>query len=381
MEDEKKTKAQLIEELRAARRQAEILRQIGLEITAQLDLDTLLHSIVVWAVELLGGSAGEILLYDPQKDMLESVASIGGLGELVELYLRRGEGFSGKIWESGRPLITHDYQSCKWRVPPTEAAFFTSAVGAPIYWRDHFLGVLNVANAPQGFSQADAEMLSLVAAQAAAAIHNAQLIRSLRESEARFRQFAEHINDVFWMTNLDGSEMIYINANYEQMWGRSCQSLRERPRSWQDNLHPDDRESLNNLLKTLDDSRPNCLEYRIVRPDGSVRWVQDRSFPVRNEAGEVYRLAGIVTDITERKRVEAEREKLIHELRELLDTIKTLSGIIPICASCKKIRDEAGLWQPVEVYVRNHTDAEFSHSLCSDCARALYPDMFEDNTV
>ena len=381
MEDEQKTKEQLIEELRAARQQSEISRQIGLEIAAQLDLDTLLHAIVVRAVGLLGGSAGEILLYDPQKDMLESVVSIGGLKELVAIHLKRGEGLSGKIWESGRPLIIDDYQSCKWRVPLTEATFLTSAVGAPIYWGDYFLGVLNVANAPWGFSQGDADLLSLIAVQAATAIHNAQLVRSLRESEARFRQFAEHINDIFWMTNLDGSEMIYINANYEHMWGRSCQSLREHPKSWQDSLHPDDREPLNNLLETFDDTRPNCLEYRIVRPDGSVRWVQDRSFPVRNEAGEVYRLAGIVTDITERKQVEAEREKLIHELREALDTIKTLSGIIPICAGCKKIRDEEGHWEPVEVYVRNHTEAEFSHSLCSDCARVLYPDMFEDHAV
>lgn len=381
MEDEQKTKEQLIEELRAVRQQSEILRQIGLEIAAQLDLDTLLHAIVVRAVELLGGSAGEILLYDPQKDMLESIVSIGGLQELVEIHLRRGEGLSGKIWESGRPLIIDDYQSCKWRVPLTEATFLTAAVGAPIYWGDHFLGVLNVANAPRGFSQADADLLSMLAVQAATAIHNAQLVRSLRESEARFRQFAENINDVFWMTNLDGSEMIYINANYEHLWGHSCQNLHEHPRSWQNNVHPDDREPLNNLLKTLDDTWPNCLEYRIVRPDGSVRWVQDRSFPVRNEAGEVYRLAGIATDITERKQDEAEREQLIHELREALDTIKTLSGIIPICAGCKKIRDEGGHWQPVEVYVRNHTEAEFSHSLCSDCAKVLYPDMFEDQAA
>jgi hypothetical protein len=76
-------------------------------------------------------------------------------------------------------------------------------------------------------------------------------------------------------------------------------------------------------------------------------------------------------------RAEQEREQLIAELQQAMMTIKALSGIIPICASCKKIRDEAGDWYPPEVYIRDHTDAEFSHGLCPGCAHTLYPDFFE----
>lgn len=72
-----------------------------------------------------------------------------------------------------------------------------------------------------------------------------------------------------------------------------------------------------------------------------------------------------------------ERQKLIVNLQNALDEIKTLRGLIPICASCKKIRDDAGFWTEIEIYVRDHTEAQFSHGICPDCARKLYPDIFE----
>ena len=81
-------------------------------------------------------------------------------------------------------------------------------------------------------------------------------------------------------------------------------------------------------------------------------------------------------DITERKWAEAERERLIVELQDALDKIRTLKGLLPICASCKKIRDDQGYWQEVEVYVSSHTDADFTHGICPDCAEKLYPDFF-----
>jgi nitrate/nitrite-specific signal transduction histidine kinase len=90
-------------------------------------------------------------------------------------------------------------------------------------------------------------------------------------------------------------------------------------------------------------------------------------------------MASLQQEITERKRVEAEREKLIRELQEALAKVKTLSGFIPICASCKKIRDDKGYWEQVEVYIRNHSEAEFSHGICPECFKKLYPDeILED---
>ena len=79
-------------------------------------------------------------------------------------------------------------------------------------------------------------------------------------------------------------------------------------------------------------------------------------------------------DITERKTGEADREKLILEIKEAISKVKQLSGFIPIWASCKKIRDDKGYWEQVEVYIRDHSEAEFSHGICPDCMKKLYPD-------
>ena len=84
-------------------------------------------------------------------------------------------------------------------------------------------------------------------------------------------------------------------------------------------------------------------------------------------------------DISKRQQVEKEREKLIQELQKALAEVKTLSGLIPICASCKKIRDDKGYWGQIESYISDHSEAEFSHGICPDCMKKLYPDLMEDD--
>ncbi len=80
----------------------------------------------------------------------------------------------------------------------------------------------------------------------------------------------------------------------------------------------------------------------------------------------------------ERKRIENEKAKVLAELQEALAKVKLLSGFIPICASCKKIRDDTGYWQQIEAYIQQHSNAEFSHSICPECAHKLYPEIFPD---
>jgi PAS domain S-box-containing protein len=98
--------------------------------------------------------------------------------------------------------------------------------------------------------------------------------------------------------------------------------------------------------------------------------------PVKDENDVVHSGMVVTQDITERKRVEAEREDLVRKLQEALASIRTLRGLVPICSSCRKIRNDSGYWQQVEDYVREHSDVRFSHGLCGDCARRLYPDLF-----
>jgi hypothetical protein len=84
---------------------------------------------------------------------------------------------------------------------------------------------------------------------------------------------------------------------------------------------------------------------------------------------------GIVRDITERKKIEEESEQLVRDLQKALSEIKTLKGILPICAACKKIRDDQGYWTQIEAYIRDHSEAEFSHGICPECKKKLYPDF------
>jgi preprotein translocase subunit YajC len=85
----------------------------------------------------------------------------------------------------------------------------------------------------------------------------------------------------------------------------------------------------------------------------------------------------IKIEMNNRKRAEIEKDNLIVELKDALDKVKTLSGLLPICASCKKIRDDKGYWNQIEIYIGSHSNAEFSHSICPDCLKKLYPDFID----
>jgi len=168
--------ARLYEQARHRLAQLEALRQGALEIAAQLELEALLRSVVPRAVQLLQGASGGIHLYRPEQDVIEWTAAVGPGVAPPSSTLRRGEGLSGKVWQSGEPLIVDDYQRWEGRAAIYEDMPFKAVVGVPIRWGDEFLGVLNVlANPPRTFSRADADLLGMLAAQAATAIRNAQL--------------------------------------------------------------------------------------------------------------------------------------------------------------------------------------------------------------
>lgn len=124
-----------------------------------------------------------------------------------------------------------------------------------------------------------------------------------RQSEERFRQLAESIQEVFWLTDPDKREMLYISPSYETVWGRTCESLYNDPQSFLENIHPDDCERVTAALAGQADGGYD-EEYRIMKPDGAVRWIRDRAFPVRDASGTVHRIAGIAQDITDRKQHE-----------------------------------------------------------------------------
>ena len=133
--------------------------------------------------------------------------------------------------------------------------------------------------------------------------------------------------------------------------------------------------SLADVRTIIDLSSGTTEEFVVVRKDGMTFHVEVSSSSVTDSSGNIVGRMASFVDISRRKQTEAEREDLVFELQRALAKIKTLRGLVPICASCKKIRDDKGYWHQLEVYIHNHTDAEFSHSLCPDCVELLYPDL------
>jgi PAS domain S-box-containing protein len=146
---------------------------------------------------------------------------------------------------------------------------------------------------------------------------------ALRESEVRFRQLANHITDVFWIFDPTCAGILYISPAYEKVWGRSCQSLYERPLSYLEAIHPEDRERARQAHRMLEGGRPTSNEYRVLRPDGTLRWVWDRGFPIKDESDHVVRLVGIAEDVTERKQAG-------EALRESEQRFRTMADATPI---------------------------------------------------
>ncbi len=144
----------------------------------------------------------------------------------------------------------------------------------------------------------------------------------LHESEERFRQLAENIADVFWLDTGDLQHTLYVSPAYEKIWGRTCQSLLQNPATWRWAIHPEDREEAFASMHRWIQAGKNetySSEYRIVRPDGGWRWISNRAFPIRNDKGEIYRIAGIAEDITERKALEEQLRQYTSALKLLVD--------------------------------------------------------------
>jgi PAS domain S-box-containing protein len=202
---------------------------------------------------------------------------------------------------------------------------------------------------------------------------------ALLESKQRYERLVNTIpcalyDYVRWP---DGrSQFVYISKQCEEIFEYDAERiLAEKDLLWK-MVHPNDLERLKSAdsIANLAGALFQC-EVRIILPSGQVKWIQLTSKPGSQQIESQVVWSGVVLDITERKVVEEERDKLVIDLKRALTEVRTLSGFLPICASCKKIRDDNGYWNQIESYIRDHSEAEFSHSICPDCAKELYPEF------
>jgi len=207
------------------------------------------------------------------------------------------------------------------------------------------------------------------------AIGRKQAERALQESEARYRSIVETAQEGIWMLDATG-KTTYVNDRMAEMLGYTPSEMLGRPSfDFMDGVARLEAE------RNLDRRRQGIKEqhdFRFRRKDGSDLYTLVSTNPLLDAKGQFVGALGMVADITERKRAEEEREKLVRELQEALAQVKTLSGLLPICASCKKIRDDQGYWNQLEGYFLEHSELKLSHGLCPECAKKLYPEYFND---
>jgi len=193
--------------------------------------------------------------------------------------------------------------------------------------------------------------------------------RAARISEDLYGLLFENSLDGLMLTAPDGS-IIDANPSACRIMGRTREEILQEGRQ---GLIDASDPRLAVLVEERRRTGKTHGELRARRKDGTFFPIEISSVVFQSPQGES-RTCMIIRDITERTTAQTERERLIKELQEALTRVKSLSGLLPICASCRKIRDKQGAWHNLEAYIRSHTEADFSHGICPDCRRTLYPE-------
>ena len=203
---------------------------------------------------------------------------------------------------------------------------------------------------------------------------------ALREQRDRAQKYLDVVEVMLIALNERG-EISMINRKGCRILGYEEAELIGE--DWFDTCLPSGkREEVRFVLQRLLRGEVDPVEYwenPVLTRSGEERIIAWHNTLLRDDAGEITGTLSSGEDITERKRAEEERERLIAELRSAATQIKTLSGLLPICMSCKKIRDDAGYWKELEEYIRDHTEADFTHGLCPDCGLKHYPEVFRNS--
>jgi PAS domain S-box-containing protein len=189
------------------------------------------------------------------------------------------------------------------------------------------------------------------------------------DEEARYQLLFENSLDGIMLTAPDGS-IFDANPAACTIMGRTREEILQEGR---EGLMDAGDSRLSVMIAERQRTGRTHGELTAKRKDGTRFPVEISSVVFPSRVGGL-RTCMIIRDITERKAAEAERERLIWELQDAPGRVKTLSGLLPICASCRRIRDQQGAWHNLEIYIRKHTEAEFSHGICPECQRNLYPE-------
>jgi PAS domain S-box-containing protein len=298
----------------------------------------LLERIVTWAGQVVGTPHGYICLIEPGAREMVLRVGIGAYADLVGLRMQKGEGLSGRVWETGAPLAVPDYSRWEGRVQRFADDVFRAVLGVPLSSGGMVTGVIGLSRTEPGrtFDDDEVEQVSRFAELASVALDNARLyaatqqelaarLRSeerLRAAEHRFRTLVEEIPAIVYSEEFEvGGSRMYINRQIETMFGYTPEEVGQK-NFWKTHLHPDDRDRvLAEEARGEQTGEPIRMEYRCFTKSGEVRWVRDQCVLVRDENGKPLFWQGVSVDITDAK-LALEREREVAQQLRALDRMK-----------------------------------------------------------
>ena len=306
------------------------IRNAQAKYIAQPDSKQFFHDLLADALDLTQSEFGfiaKVLFTDQGKPYLKThtLTNIAWNQETRKLYDKEAaagmefhnlDTLFGTVLTTGKPVISNDpSKDPRSGGTPKGHPPLKSFLGLPFYHGGVLIGMVAMANRPIGYNDELVEYLQpflLTCANLLQAWDNTlqqkKMKNALQESEEKFRQLTENIEEVFWIEDVVGNKIIYISPAFEKIWGLKCEDLIKNPQLWMESIHPDDQEKV--FKSFLNENKKFLItgtrrsEFRIIRPDGSIRWILDRGFPVLNEEGKPIRITGISQDITEFKLAE-----------------------------------------------------------------------------
>ncbi len=400
--------------------------EIGSFINSTLDLTEVLYLIMRYANRVTNSVASTLMLLDDETGELIFCVPTGPKADkLIDVRLPPGEGIAGWVAKHEQPVLVPDTKEDSRfysKIDQISGLETKSILCVPLKSKTKLVGVLEVINKIDGtsFTKEDELLLGIFGYQVAVALENArlhselkyrledqkQVEAKLRQSEEKYRLLIMNIPCVVYKGFKDYT-VEFFDRKIEQFSGYNVDEFNSGRLKWPDIVVEEDivsaRDSFIHALKT---DKAYVREYRVMSKGGDIYWIQDRGHIVCEENGEMKYVSGVFFDITdnrraeeelriqrkhlekqvaerssdlkkvneslqqvitERERADKERERLVREIQESLDKIKTLKGLLPICAKCKKIRDDEGYRKKIEGYVEINSEELSSYCLCEEC--------------
>lgn len=289
-------------ELSEQSRLSELAAEVGMALTRRDELGRILQTCTESMVKHLDAASARI--WRPKQSKIRQGLRAGR--EKFSEGVQHGQSIISRVARERRRYQTNsiarelDAPERDWALREGVVAF----AGYPLIVEDRLVGVMALFTRKE-LSESAIATLARIADSLALGIQAKWAETVLRESEERFRQLTENISEVFWMTDPANKEVLYVSPAYTTIWGRASNDLMEKPWSFFDAIHPEDRSRVLKVVQA-ESALPYELEYRIIRPDDSIRWIRDRGFPVHDAEGSVIRIAGVAEDVTEKRQLETE---------------------------------------------------------------------------